>query len=151
MWYRAAADNESKTSREMTSRGRRHLAGWLLVSWAMFWLVSVIQLCCQTVPAPGDAADPWAAIQISSDETETGNPYGSAPQHEGPCQNLSVAAIDPSDTASAATYRAVLSFDTAPAATAPAPHHAAAVVAYVSSAPPLSGAPPYLRHQRLLI
>ena len=151
MSYRVVADNESKTSHGMTPRRRRHLAAWLLAGWAMFWLVSVIQLCCQTMPAPRDDADQWAAIQISADGTETGNPYGSAPQREEFCQNLSVAVISPSDTASAATYRAALSFDTAPAAIVPAPRHAGAVIAYVPSAPPLSGAPPYLRHQRLLI
>ena len=151
MWYRVVADNESKTSHGMTSRRRRRLAAWLLVAWAMFWLVSVIQLCCQTMPAPRDDAGQWAAIQISADVTETGNPCGGAPQDGGVCQSVSVAQIGPFDTASAATYRAALSFDTAPAAIAPAPRHAGAVIAYIPSAPPLPGAPPYLRHQRLLI
>ena len=151
MSYRVVADNESKTSHEMTLSWRRRLAAWLLVGWAMFWLVSVIQLCCQTMPAPHDDADQRAASQISADGTETGNPYGSVPQREGFCQSVSVAAIGPSDTASAATYGAALSFDTAPAAIVPAPRYAGTVIAYIPSAPPLSGAPPYLRHQRLLI
>ena len=150
MWYRVVADNENKTSGGMTSRRRRRLAAWLLVAWAMFWLVPMIQPCCQNLAVQGENASHKVAAQISSDAPKIGILDSTLP-HDGFCQGLSAAEIIPLGTANAVTYRADFSFDTAPAAIVLAPRLAGVVIAYTPPAPPLSGAPLYLRHQRLLI
>lgn len=149
MSYRPAADNAGNISHGMTSRRRRRLAAWLLLGWAMFWLFSVPEPCCRNLAV--DNADPLAAMEVSGDVTETGNPCGGAPQDGGVCQSVSVAQIGPFDATGAVPYRTDLSFDTALAAIVPTPRHAGTVIADTPSDSPLSGAPIYLRHQRLLI
>lgn len=136
----------------MTSRRRRRLAAWLLVGWAMFWFITVIQPC-SNLPAPQGNADQRVAIQIGSDAMWNANLHGGAPMDDdGSCQTMSAVPITLPNTASVSNYYTDSWFVVShTASAAPAPRHAGVVIAHAASASPLSGAPAYLRHQRLLI
>jgi hypothetical protein len=115
----------------------------------MFWLVTVIQPCCGSLAVPQANADQRMA---GGDAMWLAHWHCGAPLDEGSCQSVSAALITPSNTASAGAHR----FDLSPvialvASAAPAPRYAGVVIAHAPSASPLSGAPAYLRHQRLLI
>ena len=135
--------------RGMVSRRPRRFAAWLLAGWVAFWLFTVIQPCCRNLAV--DEPGRLAAVQVSSDAAKTGIPCGNAPQDGEFCRSVSADQITPSDTAGAGAYRADLPFVVALVAIVSAPRHASAVIAHTTSTSPLSGAPLYLRHQRLLM
>jgi hypothetical protein len=149
MPYRHAADTANRHPQGMTFPRKRHFAAWLVLGWAMFWLFSVLQPCDLKLAAGGPGQS--AAVRIFDNASGPGNPYCSAHRGDGMCQSLSVAQTGASDTASAATYRVVSSFDTAPAAFMAAPRDARTAIAHAGSDSPRSGTPVYLRHRRLLL
>jgi hypothetical protein len=140
----------SITYATMTSQRRRRLAAWLLLGWAMFWLITVIQPFCSNLAGPQASAEQRMAIPIGSDATWFANWHRGAPLDDGSCQSVSVATISASDT-STVPYRPDLSFNVALPALASLPHRVGATVAYAPTDSPSPGAPLYLRHQRLLI
>lgn len=135
----------------MTSRRRRRWAAWLLLGWAMFWLVTVMQPFCNDLAGPQASAEQRMAIPIGSDATWFANWHRGAPLGDGLCQGVSIATISASDTSTTAPYRPDLSFNVALPALASSPRRVGATVAYAPTDSPSPGAPLYLRHQRLLI
>jgi hypothetical protein len=145
------SNNGSRAEHGMTSRRRRRLAGWLLLGWAMFWLVTVIQPFCNNLAGSQASAEKRMAIPIGSDTTWFANWHRGAPPDGGSCQGVSVATISASDTSTTGPYRPDLSFNVVLPALASLPRRVGATVAYAPTDSPSPGAPLYLRHQRLLI
>ena len=150
MSYRIISDNGSSTTSGVTSQRRRRLAAWLLLGWAMFWLVTVIQPFCSSLAGPQANADQRMTIPTGSDAMWFANWHRGAPLDDGSCQGVSVATISASDTPTG-PYRPDLSFNVALPALTSLPHRVGTTVAYAPTDSPSPGAPLYLRHQRLLI
>jgi hypothetical protein len=150
MWHLTTADG-SRAVRRVSNR-RRRFATCLLLGWVMLSFVTVVQAYCGYSSGPQVNAGQEMAHEIGSDAMWSANRHCGAPFGEASCQDASAASVVPSNTANAGASRFELPSPIALAASAaPSPLNVGLIRTRALSAPPLSGAPAYLRHQRLLI
>lgn len=133
--------------RMATHNGRRSAAVWLLLVWAVFWLSATIQPYCRS--ATVDDARPWSAAPAKMVAGDL--PCGSMSGDGELCQGVSAAKVDPSDLTGPLAYRLDSPSDVSVVSVARAPVPADARIAYIRTDSPSSGAPLYVRLQRLLI
>jgi hypothetical protein len=132
----------------MTSRRQRRLAAWLVLGWAMFWLVNVTQLCCSNLGTPQLIAEAFALPIASVAMVQTG--HGGAAKFDGYCESVSGMPITVHNAAAPPGDRIDVSPDVAVSAT-PLPRRAGALAGHTRPLPPPPSFPHYLQYQRLLI
>ena len=129
-------------------RGRR-LAAWLLLGWAMFWLVTMMPWCGTDL---GGFLATASQHVVADDGIRSASLHDNLPVHEDCHSAVSDALMYRFSVASSGTDI----FKSAPgSALAPSPlssaFHPKEVIWRAASVAPLSGTESYLRHRRLLI
>jgi len=137
----------------MLAAGRRwHFGAWLLAGWVAFWLTAVLQPCCSSFAAKSGSDEPTSVASAADPMTRHAESPSPPSYPDTDCPDLS--AVGPGMPNASAMVTDRLDF----LMTAPSvpfllkPYDdARAILASNFPHPPSSGAPLYLRTQRIRI
>ncbi len=136
----------------LTTGQRRRLGAWLLLGWATFWLMAVIEPCCRSFAVTNGSDKPTPLLHAAGPVAHHVESPSLPSRSDTDCPDLSAAGPGIPNAVTAVTDRPDFPV-TAPSVPLLFKPYGDARALLTSNVPhpPLSGAPLYLRTQRFRI